>query len=75
MNNPPVGKNTPPPKQLATLVNLAALFILLALMGARPNRKGRMNMTAIPPHFATIEFRACEAKSGVSSDMLYIVTV
>ena len=59
------------------LVNLAAFFILDALIGAMPNRNGKMNMTTIPPHFAPIEARDSAARSGSSwwsdVEMLYIL--
>ena len=59
-----VPKKTPPPKQLASFVNLCAFFNFDALMGARPMRNGSKNMATIPPHFAPIE----DLDSTVTSD-------
>ena len=66
-----VPKKTPPPKQLAILVYLSAFFILDALNGASPKKKGSTNMTSIPPHFAPIDARDSAATSDPDSDNRY----
>ena len=66
-----VPKKTPPPKQLAIFVYLAAFFSFAALIGASPNRNGNKNITTIPPHFAPIESRDSSETSDRNIDDKY----